>query len=247
MTDPLPVTPASCRGLRWLPRLDDGFASRTALVPLQPQELGRAAAAMPLAFVRRGAHWEVVGVCGLAAESSLFVDEGHWLGAYRPTWLDLWPFAAVETGKGMVVTMAPEARAAGAAAGEVLFDAAGQPSPALAAMLERLQQWHRQQATLRSLTPTLAKARLLMPWPDALRASLGLQIEGLHCVDERALNALDDRAFAALRQTLPIAFAVNLSMGQVHLLERLRRWHEAKTPNTPDVAGDLEFDFSQTH
>ncbi|MCQ4322411.1 SapC family protein [Pseudomonas stutzeri] len=98
----------------------------------------------------------------------------------------------------------------------------------------------------------MARAKVIAPWPDTIQQAAGIRIEGLHMIDERALAQLDDTAFLALRnaQALPIAYAVNFSIQQTHLLARLARLNPgsvAAPANLDALFGEgddeLSFDF----
>ena len=135
--------------------------------------------------------------------------------------------------------------------GEPFFDEQGQMTEAVAIRIEALKISHRKhQATQKALS-ALAKANVITPWPETLHSQLGLSINGLHMIDEKALAQLNDETFLSLRkaQALPIAYAVNLSLPQTHLLSRLARLnpgHVAAPENLDsffDNDEDLSFDF----
>lgn len=252
MPVPLVLSPKECQGLTWHPPQDLGFAADKALVPLHAGELAKAAAAMPLALVQQGREWRLVGVCGIDSRHNLFIKNGKWLGHYRPEWLATYPFQIVTVGEKGLVTFDRDAGLLGAEEeGEPFFDEQGQMSEAVATRVETLKDAHgKQQATQKALD-TLAKTKVITPWPEALQNQLGLSIDGLHMVDEKALAQLDDEAFLSLRsaQALPIAYAVNLSLPQAHLLARLARLNPASMTAPENLDSffdgdeDLSFDF----
>ena len=63
-------------------------------------------------------------------------------------------------------------------------------------------------------------------------------------LDEKALAKLDDKAFLALRPfgALAMGYAVNLSLGQTHILGRLQKLNPAK--KSEEIA-DLEAFFEE--
>jgi hypothetical protein len=70
----------------------------------------------------------------------------------------------------------------------------------------------------------LADAGLIMPWKINLKqGEKVVPVESLFCIDEAALNKLDDEDFLAVRKGggLALAYAQLLSMKQFALLERL--------------------------
>lgn len=136
-------------------------------------------------------------------------------------------------------------------AGEPFFDDEGQMRDAVATRVDALKANRpKQQATQKALK-ALASAKVITPWPEGLKEPLGMTIEGLYMIDEPAMAQLDDEAFLALRkaQALPIAYALNLSLPQMHLLGRLARLnpgHVSAPASLDEVFGDddeLGFDF----
>ncbi|WP_432414832.1 SapC family protein [Chromohalobacter israelensis] len=255
MSQSLVLSPRECQGKTWHPPQDLAFAQHRALIPLHAGELAKAAAAMPLSAVKEGREWRLVGVCGLEGGHNLFIRQGQWLGHYRPEWLVSWPFEIVSVGeKGLVAFdrdsgLLAEGGQAGEESAEPFFDDQGQMTEAVATRVEALKAAYRKQQTTQKALQALAKAKVLTPWPETLRSQLGLSIEGLHMVDEKALAQLDDGAFLSLRkaQALPIAYALNLSIPQTHLLVRLARMNpaQAEAPETLDsFFGDDDEEFS---
>lgn len=247
----LVLSPKECQGLTWHPPHALSYAADTALIPLHAGELAKAAAAMPLALIKQHREWRLVGVCGIEPGHNLFIKDGKWLGHYQPQWLSTYPFELVTVGEKGLVTFDRDSGLLGAEEGEPFFDEQGQMSDAVSARVEALKTSHRKhQATQKALS-ALASAQVITPWPEALQTPLGLSIDGLHMIDEKALSQLDDETFLSLRnaQALPIAYAVNLSLPQTHLLARLARLnpgHVAAPENLDsffDNDEDLSFDF----
>lgn len=229
MSHYLVISSQECQGLAWHPPRDVSFAATHPLVPLHAGELAKAAATMPLAIVQEGGEWKLVGVAGLSQDHNLFIKDGQWLGQYKPQSLITWPFTVVNIGEKGVVTMdrnsgllATDADEPGA---EPFFNAQGLPTPALETSLSALKANHaKQRATQRALA-ALNTANVITPWPENLTTPMGMHINGLHMINEKALSQLDDAAFLSLRKTqaLPLAYALNLSLQQSHLLTRLAR------------------------
>ena len=251
MPNPLVLSPNECQGKTWHPPQDLAFAAHKALIPLHAGELAKAAAAMPLALVQQDREWLLVGVCNLTPGHNLFIKEGKWLGNYRPEWFSTFPFDIVTVGEKGLVTFEQDSGLLGAKEGEAFFDEQGQMSDAAATRVEALKASHRKQQTTQKALSALAKAKVITAWPESLQKQLGLSINGLHMIDEKALSQLDDETFLSLRQTqaLPVAYAVNLSLPQTHLLGRLARLNpgHVEAPENLDSLfdgdEDLNFDF----
>jgi hypothetical protein len=252
MSTPLVLSPKECQGKTWHPPVDLAFAADQALLPLHAGELAKAAATMPIALVKEGREWRLMGVCGLETGHNLFLKDGKWLGNYRPAWLLTYPFQIVAVGeKGIVTFERDSGLEAPQGDGEPFFVADGQMTEAVATRVEALKTHHRKHQATQKALQALAKAKVIAPWPQAIKEQLGLSIEGLHMIDERALSQLDDDTFLALRmaQAFPIAYALNLSIPQTHLLARLARLNPAShaAPDNLDELfgeGDDEFVFN---
>lgn len=251
MPNPLVLSPKECQGKTWHPPIDLSCAADKALIPLHAGELAKAAATMPLALIKENREWRLVGVCGIETGHNLFIKDGKWLGNYRPAWLSTWPFEIVTVGeKGLVTFDRDSGLLAEESTGEPFFDEQGQMTEAVSERVEALKAAHRKhQATQKALS-ALAKAKVITPWPEALHSQLGLSINGLHMIDEKALSQLDDATFLNLRQAqaLSMAYALNLSIPQTHLLARLARLNPgsvAAPENLDEVFGeDDELNFS---
>src|SRR5690606_25601997 len=196
-------------------------------IPLHAGELAKAATSMPAALIKQGSDWQLVGVCGISDDRNLMIKDGKWLGHYQPAWLTTHPFYVMPVaGRGLVV-VDNTAGLISTDYGEPFFDESGEMAPAVAQRVEALKAQQGVQNTTRAAIEALVKAKVVQPWPDNRKSSLGITIEGLHMVNEKALMQLDDAAFLALRkaQALPLAYSLNFSIHQAHLLLRLARLH----------------------
>lgn len=233
---PLAISPKDCQGKRWHPPQDLSFAQGAALLPVHAGELARAAAAMPLALWHNGQHWQLMAVCGLHAGRNLFVLGGQWQGAYQPACLDSWPLSIYAVGdKGIAVLDQNSALLSTDGSGQSLLDEGGQPLPALAQRIESAVANHRLHAITDKAIQRLDQAGLITPWPQTLLQETAITHQGLHMVDEKALTQLPDTQFLTLRSALPLAYAVNFSIQQIHLLHRLARVH-GNQPSSPAAA-----------
>lgn len=252
MPSSLVLSPKECQGKTWHPPIDLTFAAEKALLPLHAGELAKAAANMPLAMVKEGREWRLVGVCGIEPDRNLFIKDGKWLGNYRPHWLASWPFATVSVGDKALITFDRDSGLEDQhGAGQPFFDEEKQMYEAVATRVETLKAAHPKHKTTQKALSALVKAKVISPWPESLTRELGMSIDGLYMVDEKALSQLEDEAFLALRkaQALPIAYALNLSISQTHLLARLARLNPGSSPAPESLdelfgEGDEEFSFN---
>ncbi|WP_339885709.1 SapC family protein [Vreelandella maris] len=251
MANPLVLSPKECQGKTWYTPIDLSFAANKALIPLHAGELAKAAATMPLALINENREWRLVSVCGIETGHNLFIKDAKWLGNYRPAWLSTYPFEIVTVGEKGLVTFDRDSGLLGAEEGEPFFDEQDQMTEAVATRIEVLKTSHRKHQATQTALSALAKANVITPWPEALHSQLGLSINGLHMIDEKALSQLDDETFLSLRkaQALPIAYAVNLSLPQTHLLGRLARLNPGYVTAPENLDSffdsdeDLSFDF----
>lgn len=247
MPKPLALNPADCHGKCWHVPVDITHLQQHALIPLHAGELAKAAASMPLALVKQGAQWQLVAVCGLQPLHNLFIKNGQWLGSHQPVWLCSYPFNMVLVGDKAIATFDQDCGLLDPRGlGEPFFTQANQLTPAVSQRIESLKATLGLQVATQKAITALEQAGLITPWPEPLKDSTGMQIEGLHMVNEKAMAQLPDEAFLPLRkaQALPIAYAVNLSIHQAHLLQRLSRLQGAPTkepPNSPKADINLEF------
>ena len=218
-------------GKKWQRFKSYGFASKVVLAPVVGVEVGRAALALPLAFLQEAERFVLVAVLSLKPGRNMLVaPDGRWLGGYVPAYLRAYPFRllpqqgtdqtvlCIDTDSGLVVE--------GDAAGEDFVGPDGNISPALKKVLDFLNQLERSRQATDVAVSALAEAGVIQPWAIKLKAEQGERaITGLYRVDEVALNALADDVFLKLRKSsaLPIAYAQMLSAGQLGIFEHLAR------------------------
>src|SRR5262245_7917075 len=232
MVNMVPVTRARHGSKGWRRPTGYDFIEKLALVPLGGSELSQAVPAMPIGFIEHptGAY-VMVAIMGLSNDSNAFVGPGgQWLGSYVPAVLRSHPFSligsdgseqkmlGIDEDCGLLVD-----DPAGEGV-EKFFEPDGSEAPATKSVTELLRFTERDLAMTNRAVAALAEAGVIKPWP--LTVQVGNQqvtVNGLHCIDEPALNTLADASFLQLRGTssLVIAYGHLLSMAQVGLLTRL--------------------------
>jgi hypothetical protein len=206
--------------LRLAPTTDWRFCASELLVPLAYTEMADAAREYPLVFLNDKPL--VYALLGFEQGVNAYVaDDGRWRAHYRPARLRAYPFALApvpgQTGR-FALVMDADAPQLLQPQGEPLF-VGGQPGPELKARKALLEAMAQAEPATRRVVQAIRAAGLLVdravqvrePAPD--RPALG----GFQVIDERALNALPDAAFAALRQAgaLPLVYAHLLSMANL--------------------------------
>lgn len=258
----VPVSRDSHARKRWLRSENHSFAANELVVPLVGAELGRALPAMPMAFVEQGGRYTLVALLSLLPPKNLFVTpDGKWLGSYVPAALRSYPFRLMRReGTTESVLMVDEASGLVAEAdgtGELFFDEAGNPSTAVKAVLDFLTQVERNRTATELAVAALASAGVIRPWDIKVKTETGEQpVNGLHRIDEAAMNALSDEAFARLRKAaaLPIAYGQLFSMGQLGVFAHLARLQAqlaqavpVKAPSLDDLFGTAQNDILRFH
>jgi hypothetical protein len=228
------------------------FAAKDAVAPLVVQELHKAVMALPLAFIEQEGGCTPVAVLGLQNGQNLFVTpDGRWLGGYTPATYRGHPFALASTPEAQLMLcvdadsglVGPE----GEDFEETFFDEQGQPSQAVKAVLQFLEQVRANRQPTERLCALLAQEGLIQPWPISVKADNGEQaIEGLHRIDEAKLNALGADALHRLHQAgaLPLIYCQLLSMQHLPLLGKLAQAH-AKAKAQAQAQANAPLDFEQ--
>jgi len=246
MPDFQAVSRATHASLRWRRYSSYAFAAGDAIAPLVAQELPRAAVALPIAFIASEERFLPVAVQGLAPGRNLFVaPDGRWLGGYVPAVYRGYPFALADTADGQqVLCFDAESGLLSDTKGEPFFDAEGAPAPPVREVIEFLSQVHANREATTQLCAVLQRHGLIQPWPARIQTESGEQaIEGLHRIDEAALNALSSEAFDELRHAggLPLIYSQLLSMQHMPILGRLAQAHAMVAK--PAAGGELDLEF----
>ncbi|WP_394425047.1 SapC family protein [Vreelandella stevensii] len=252
MTALTPITEAFS-GRRWQRFTDYRHALGVAVVPLTAPEASRAAVNFPLAFEATQQGCRLVAVLGLTAGVNLCVDDRFaWLGGYVPAYLRTPPFHLLpvrdQPGQ-FTLAINEESPWLVAEGGEPIL-AGKQLTPAVSDILEFLTKLQKHALKTTRAATALAEAGVLTPW--VLPSDGGEPIKGLLQVDERALRALSDEQFIALRGTgaIGLAYAQMLSTQQLPIMQDRAKKGVGVTANTDALADlalvdddKLSFDF----
>jgi len=247
-----PVSTNKHASLRWK-RFDNyHFAAKDAVAPLVVQELPKAAMALPLAFIEQEGGYTPVAVLGLQSGHNLFVaPDGRWIGPYTPAAYRGHPFTLAKMADGQQALcvdaesglVGPE----GEGFEETFFDEQGQPSQAVKAVLQFLEQVQANRVLTQRLCALLTQEGLIEPWPVTLKdGEQERQVQGLHRIAEAKLKALDAEALHRLHQAgaLPLIYCQLLSMQHLPLLGKLAQAH-AKAKAQAQAQANAPLDFEQ--
>ena len=204
----------------WNAPTDLHYAAHQALWPLHAGECAYAASTLPMAFANQDGQWQLVAITGLAVGQNRFIKDGQWLGRYRPRSMATYGFDLHTVGKLSFLRFDLNSSLACAAdeiGAQSLFNADGSLIEAVQHIQDQLLADQRLYARTEQAATALAQAGVLRP------VAAEQDHTNLYLLDEAALAQLDDATFLELRklQALGMAYAVNLSQQQYHLLERL--------------------------
>lgn len=234
---------------RWQRYTSYSFAAADAVAPLVIQEIAKACVVLPLGFMAADEGFLPVAVQGLAPGTNLWVGpDGRWLGDYVPAVYRAYPFKLANTNDNQqVLCIVEDSGLLSDTDGELFFDEAGEPAQPVKDVLNFLTQVAANHQATQGACAALQKHNLIKPWPIKLNTDEGTQtVEGLHTIDEAALNHLPAEALLELRDSsaLIMAYAQVLSTQHLQKLGQLMKQHAAHditALQTPSGELDLEF------
>lgn len=199
------------------------FMSGDTLCPITMQEVPKAMFQMPIGFAEVESGYGLVTLLGLRPHQNVFVgSDGRWLSSYMPAILRSYPFllAREENTEGRLLFCidADSGLVSADESDEPYFDEEGQLSEQLKGILSLLEAVHTNRLATERICKTLDEMGLLKPWNIQVELDGSpFHIDGLFCIDETALNKLDDDDYLTLREcnALPIAYCQMLSMQRV--------------------------------
>jgi hypothetical protein len=223
---------------RWLRLQNYSFAVKAMAVPIVGAEIAKVVLSMPITFVRQDGQFQLSAMLSVSSGTNMFVaPDGRWLGPYIPSSLRSYPFRLVTPeGAEQSILCIEEDRVISAdnpLPGEAFFAADGTISPPIQQVLDFLTALEQNRLVTNLAVSSLEQAGVIKPWPITLKSEQGDKtLDGLHRIDEVALNALPSEEFIKLRATgaLPIAYAQLLSMGQLGVFEQLARMQGQLAP-----------------
>lgn len=232
MTGYVAVTPEQHASKRWRAPSNFTFAAHDSVAPLVLAEIGAAAVAMPLAFIKNGEQFELVAVLAYTVGENVFVTpNGQWIGRYVPVVYRTRPFRFLRAENAPDSVLCVEEASelvSELGEGEPFFAEGGEPSAALKANMELLQHAERSRQMTTGAVSALHGAGLIEEWPVTIQLPTGEEqrIGGLHRVNEAALAAATDDTYLQLRRThaIPLAYAQLFSCGLLSQLAELAKF-----------------------
>jgi len=202
---------------------------------------------MATGFIQNESGFTLVAILGLEQGTNLYVDkDNRWLNRYLPIAFKTFPFFllpiedvkdelafCVDLDSGLI-TDGPS--------GEEFFGPDGELTPHLQKLVDVLRDNRLRVDATNKCCKAIAEFELIKPWHIVTGTGDDqVNIEGLYCVDEKALLELSDDAFLKLRHAgaLPMIYCQLLSMRNIDGLKLL--FQESKNPDAENLK---ELDFS---
>lgn len=239
----VPLSPTAHAGKSWnLPSLHYGFASRATFVAVVGAEIANVATNMPMAFIKDGEQFQLVGLLSYHKGHNLFVrPDGRWIGGYIPAAFRAYPFRFLRppgTDKSILCIDEESGLLEDGKGTEPFFDEVGKPSKSVAGVIAMLEAVEKSRVVTAVAVRALETAGVIVPWELEVKDGRNeTQVQGLYRVDEQLLQKLDDEAFLGLRKAgaLPLAFAQLISMARLSSLVNMAS-EVQKRPSTPPNA-----------
>ncbi len=247
----VPLNPKSHADLRVSETTDYGFAAREMMIPLVYSEMADVAREYPLVFIH--GRDLPVALTGIEDGVNAYVaEDGRWLANYIPGRIQTYPFALTpmpnKPGEFAMVmdTTAPQVMQKD---GQMLFDAAGQPTAFLKRRMELLERMKKAEALTAQMVRELRDSGVLINRAIRIQRRDGedSQLAGMEVVDEKAFNALPLDAFGKLRDQglLPLIYAHLLSMANLRHGVIAGKYPQLAQPKQPVSEADFSGMFSE--
>jgi hypothetical protein len=163
---------------KWRKFAEYHFVAREAAVPIVAAEIAKAAAAMPIVFIKQGGHFELSARLSVNPGQNLFVAPGgHWLGSYIPSSIRAYPFRMMkpEGAEQSILCIEEECviSAGNPLPGEAFFAADGTISPSVQQVLDFLTALENNRLVTNLAVSSLAQAGVIKPWPITVKSEQG--------------------------------------------------------------------------
>ncbi|MCE7519423.1 SapC family protein [Vreelandella titanicae] len=221
------------------------FSAEYHLAPILLEELASLVPHYVLGFIYQNEGYHPVAVLGFN-ECNLYLHrDGRWLGDYVPASLREYPFTLAKAETNKKVFCIERQHLTDDLSAEPLFGEKGN----LANQVEQTLSFLKQSECNRHLTTAacqvLSEAGLIEPWPLQLTwgdKQASLHMQGLHCINQQALNQLGEGTLADLhrRGALPLAYAQLFSMSQVIQLTERVKFHAQEQAKQSKLENDID-------
>lgn len=234
----------------WRQRHGYAFASERQFTEILLAELGSVLPHYALGFIKENNQYQLIAVLGLGGERNYFVGlDNKWMCAVVPSALRSYPFTLLaDSESGERVLCINEEYLSQNESDSPLFQDDGELDSSTSSVLDFLTKRDRNRDLTQKACDSLADAGLIEPWPLNLTSD-GTEetwpVEGLHRINEPALNSLGRSSLGSLRSSaaLPLAYAQLFSMCQLNLLSeraKLLDLQKAQVDPNQELSGLFE-------
>ncbi|MCW5636832.1 MAG: SapC family protein [Rubrivivax sp.] len=220
------------------PVTDWSVASRLNAIFVAATEFGDVCKEFPIVFVRAGREADgrdqiaPIAVLGVVAEQNLYLEPGRdggtaWRAAYRPAVLQAYPFCIGRVDEQRFAVCLDTAwPGVGAAGGQPLFGADGQPAELLKAMRQHLELLEGAVQATRTFGQRLLELDLLRDMRFDATMPDGRQhtVDGFLTVDQEKAQNLPDNVVGELHRNGMLGL-IQLHWTSLGLMRRLMDWH----------------------
>jgi hypothetical protein len=210
------------------------------LMPLIPNEFGRASTCFPIVVTKNAETGQFLfsAMMGFQPGENLFVRENLWDADYEPLQIQRQPFFVGNDGDSNVICFDSESPTLNTEGGELLFDSASQPTDYLQTVQHILNELMNGQQASEKLVTQLTNLDLLTPFSIDIEFNDGTKqtVQGAYMIDEKKMAELDDETVLSLYRSGVITLIHNLqnSMHQLpnliarknRMLETAKSWFE---------------------
>ncbi|MFM1895289.1 MAG: hypothetical protein RLZZ385_363 [Pseudomonadota bacterium] len=203
------------------------------LIPIVAQDFFALAAEFPLVFVHNNDSGEFipVAVMGLKEGQNLYCQTPQYPAQVVPISFNNYPFSVVRTGpeedSQLMVLIDEESPQLSETTGQALFNDKGERSDYLQGRVEALSNYAQQLNQTRVIVKLFADKKLFSTQQVQLQHRADgrrYNIDGIHVINEQALNELPDEDFLTLRKQglLALIYSHLASLQQLRRVSRLQ-------------------------
>ena len=245
----IPITPEIMAGKTWSKIGSYWFAVNDTACELSLNEASKAAANLPMAFMRNDkGDFTLVSVQGFQpGENALVSADGQWHSNYVPSNYRLHPFILVQNDQEQLVLCFNNThnQIQNNDSAEPFFTEEGELPPLIKQVFEALVERWNGLKQVQSIAKKLDELELITPWDITLQDNDdNVRVQGFFRIDEEKIAKLSADQLIELRDTgaLALAYCQMISMNHLGYLLRMRA---ATNENTNSVSmSDLDLGAS---